>query len=177
MLIPQHILEGGGGELAAFCSDKSLLLSDIELLGDTNSFTYINDAFCTTSWLDHCVSTMGAHKIISSVKILEDFLGSNHVPLSSNLDINQLPATCVYDSPKQTPKTINWNTVDAPSITRYFTLTENALQRLNLPINTLSCKDSACTNTTHRQGISYKYNDISKILKESLGSIIREGKL
>ena len=34
-----------GRELAAFCSDKSLLISDIELLGDTNSFTYISDAF------------------------------------------------------------------------------------------------------------------------------------
>ena len=103
MLIPQHIW-GGGGQLAAFCSDKSLLLSDIELLGDTNSFTYISDAFGTTSWLDHCVSTMCAHKIISSVKILEDFLGSNHVPVSLNVDINQLPATSVFDSPKQTPK-------------------------------------------------------------------------
>ena len=59
-----------GREIAAFCSDKSLLISDIELLGDTNPFTYISNAFGTTSWLDHCVSTMGAHKIISSVKIL-----------------------------------------------------------------------------------------------------------
>ena len=47
-----------GRELAAFCSDKSLLISDIELLGDTNSFTYISDAFGMTSWLDHCVSIL-----------------------------------------------------------------------------------------------------------------------
>ena len=61
-----------GREFADFCSDKSLLISDMELIADTNSLTYISDAFGTTSWLDHCVSTMGAHKIISSVKILED---------------------------------------------------------------------------------------------------------
>ena len=166
-----------GRELADFCSDKSLLISDIELIGDTNSFTYISDAFGTTSWLDHCVSTMGAHNIISSVKILEDFLGSDHLPVSVNLDINQLPATNVNDSPKQTPKTVNWNKVDAPSINRYCTLTENALQHVNLPINALNCKDPACTDATHRQGISDMYNDISKILKESSDSIIREGKL
>ena len=35
-----------GRELAAFCFDKSLI-SDIELLGDTNSLTYISDAFLT----------------------------------------------------------------------------------------------------------------------------------
>ena len=66
-----------GRELADFCSDKSLLISDIELIGNTNSFNYICDAFSTTSWLDHCVSTMGAHNIISSVKILEDFTKTN----------------------------------------------------------------------------------------------------
>ena len=164
-----------GRELAAFCADKSLLISDIELLGDKNSFTYISDAFGTTSWLDHCVSTMGAHKIISSVKILEDFLGSDHLPVSLYLDINQLPATSVYDAPKQTHKTINWNKADTPSINRYCTLTENALKHVNLSIDALNCKDPACADPTHRQGISDMYNDISKILKESSDSIIGEG--
>ena len=48
------------------------------------------------------------------------------------------------------------------------------LQHVNLPI----CKYPACADaTTHRQAISDMYNEISKILKESSGSIIREGNL
>ena len=70
--------------LKHFISDNNLLLSS-ELLLPADSFTYLSEAWGTTSWLDHCVSTADAHDSILNMHI--DYKGSlsDHFPMYISL--------------------------------------------------------------------------------------------
>lgn len=70
-LFAKHMLQ--------FCDDNNLKLSS-QLLLPADSFSDISDAWHTTSWLDHCISTTEAHAIVRSRKILYDASLSDHVP-------------------------------------------------------------------------------------------------
>ncbi len=51
-----------------FSDDNNLILSSKECL-PTNSYTYISEAWHTTSWLDHCISTADGHASLGSMEI------------------------------------------------------------------------------------------------------------
>ena len=52
-----------------FCEDNNLILSS-QLLLPSNSYTHISEAWHTTSWLDHCISTSDAHATLKTMEIL-----------------------------------------------------------------------------------------------------------
>ncbi len=62
-----------------FCVDNNFKISSKMLL-PKDSYTYISEAWHTTSWLDHCISTAEAHDIIKSMTILYGESISDHVP-------------------------------------------------------------------------------------------------
>lgn len=49
-----------GQHLTQFCNDSKVMLSTKELL-PVDSYTHVSEAWHTTSWLDHCISTADAH--------------------------------------------------------------------------------------------------------------------
>lgn len=59
-----------------FCDDNSLILSS-HLLSPAESYSYISEAWHTTSWLDHCISTADAIHA--------------HVPFVMSLDVDSVP--------------------------------------------------------------------------------------
>ena len=61
-----------GKELADFCRDKNLVLSDIFHL--RNGATYYSSAQNSSSWLDHAVCTISAHQLILSCRIYYDMI-------------------------------------------------------------------------------------------------------
>ena len=71
-----------GNEMLSFCEDNNLILSDVALLGkESGHFTFYSDAHKSTSWIDHCMSTINAHHCIEEVKILYEYQSSDHFPL------------------------------------------------------------------------------------------------
>ena len=50
------------------CTDNNLVLSSRELL-PAESYTHISEAWHTTSWLDHCLSTADAHASLAHMEI------------------------------------------------------------------------------------------------------------
>ena len=60
-----------GAELIEFCDNNNLCFLDTELL-PPDSFTYINQAHSTTSWLDHCITTTSGKAIASSLSIIDN---------------------------------------------------------------------------------------------------------
>lgn len=54
--------------LQQFCNESKLILSSKALMPDT-SFTYVSEAWHTTSWLDHIVTTADAHASLVNVEI------------------------------------------------------------------------------------------------------------
>ncbi|KAL7369458.1 hypothetical protein ABVT39_022833, partial [Epinephelus coioides] len=86
-----------GRYLVEFCHDNKLLLtSKIHL--PTDSYTYVSEAWNTTSWLDHCVSTADAHECVDKVEILYGFATTDHMPVSIMLNVENLPTMTTDDN-------------------------------------------------------------------------------
>lgn len=79
--------------LIQFCLKNSLMLSSKVLLSD-HSYTYINDAWHTTSWLDHCICSADAHDSLEAMRINYEFATTDHVPFSF---VGNIPALLPAD--------------------------------------------------------------------------------
>ena len=76
-----------GEELVKFCNEYSLILSDVSKLGcSENIYTHYSDTHHSVSWLDHCISTVNAHRLIKYVHISDTVMVSDHLPLSVHLE-------------------------------------------------------------------------------------------
>ena len=73
-----------------FCDDNTLMLSS-QLLLPANSYSHISEAWHTTSWLDHCISTAEAHAALQSMEILYGTTMAHHVPFVMTFEIESLP--------------------------------------------------------------------------------------
>ena len=68
--------------LKEFCGENDLILSD-EVMLPQNSFTYVSEINGCKSWIDHCVTSFSAHQSITNMKILHEFIISDHKPIVS----------------------------------------------------------------------------------------------
>ena len=71
-----------------FLSESNLLLSD-NLFLDTG-YTYVSDAWGTTSWLDHCICTETSHSCIVDIDIHYGYVTSDHLPLTVSTKLNNI---------------------------------------------------------------------------------------
>ena len=56
-----------------------------------NSFTYVSEAWGSTSWLDHCFATKDGDNIITSTSVDYDCNLSDHFPLNINVCCHLAP--------------------------------------------------------------------------------------
>jgi len=75
-----------------FCTDSNSILSSRELL-PAASYTYISEAWHTTSLLDHCISTAGAHAALVHIDILSNVSIVDHIPFEVSIRFDHIPAT------------------------------------------------------------------------------------
>ena len=66
--------------LVDFCSDSDLVLTDINRLPD-DSFSYVSESHHTVSWIDHVIMSTAANGACTDMRILYDFIVSDHRPL------------------------------------------------------------------------------------------------
>ena len=66
--------------LNSFISECYFIPSDIKYL-PPDSFTYVSDAHCSRSWLDHVLCTHFSHSSVSDMVINYDCVSSDHFPL------------------------------------------------------------------------------------------------
>lgn len=81
-LFAKHMLQ--------FCDDNNLVISSHKLL-PAGSYSYISEAWHSTSWLDHCISTADAHTGITSMEIVYEATMTDHIPFVMVLDCDNLP--------------------------------------------------------------------------------------
>lgn len=55
-----------GQHLLQFCQDSKLVLSSMNFL-PAGSYTYVSEAWNTSSWLDHVICTADAHESLEKV--------------------------------------------------------------------------------------------------------------
>ena len=77
-------------ELRNYSQLCNMIISDYVKLPE-DSFTYFCPANLSQSWLDHVIATTSLHNSITSIKILYNIIGSDHFPISVNVDFSGLP--------------------------------------------------------------------------------------
>uniref|UniRef100_A0A3P9KQQ7 Reverse transcriptase domain-containing protein n=1 Tax=Oryzias latipes TaxID=8090 RepID=A0A3P9KQQ7_ORYLA len=154
-----------GNHLTSYCEENNLTLSSKILLPDT-SFTYISDAWHSTSWLDHCICTADAHASLSNIEILYNLATSDHIPIIFSLNVANVPSLVAKDNNDLTDK-LDWSKVTNEDINKYTATTDAQLQAVKLPRDALACCDPNCKNTTHCNELCKLYENIVKAVKDS----------
>ena len=145
-----------------FCELHDYLCSSRSFLPDT-TYTYVSDAWGTTSWLDHCISTQDAHSAISGMDVSYGFVQSDHIPLVLELDISLVP--CIDEGVNNsTTRKIDWTKVKPHLLDRYHYFTDEHLKSILLPVESFMCEDTMCSDSNHILAIEQYYDEIVKVL-------------
>ena len=73
-----------------FGAEYSYLISDRPLL-PANTFMHVNDCHCSSTWIDHCLSSASFHQAIQSMTVLQDIIMSDHGPFAFDISCADLP--------------------------------------------------------------------------------------
>ena len=75
-------------ELLEMCKSHQLVVSDYAAFErDSGQYTYVSDAHCTTSWLDHVLCSQDLQRKLRLINVLDKLPGSDHLPLSVIIDV------------------------------------------------------------------------------------------
>ena len=160
-LFAKHLLQ--------FCSDGNLILSSKIFLPD-NSFTYVSEAWHTTSWLDHCFCTADAHTAIDNMDIYYGMATTDHIPIVISLNVENIPL--LVDKVADTNSgRLDWSNLTKEDLNRYFIETENLLSNIELPIDALLCFNMNCKNPNHSIKLCGMYDNIVAALNASSKSL------
>ena len=78
-----------GGHVRMFCTENNLILSSESFLpGET--FTHYSEAWHTTSWLDHCISTSDANEIINNMSVDYSLNTADHLPVYMEIALQRV---------------------------------------------------------------------------------------
>ncbi|ELT97153.1 hypothetical protein CAPTEDRAFT_193490, partial [Capitella teleta] len=163
-----------GKDIQLMCDENCLLLSDVMLLSP-DSFTFYSEARHSTSWLDHCVSTLQAHMSITDINIAYDVLFSDHFPfaMSFELPTSELSGPEPGRSTTIRANVASWECATKSDIEAYHRRCAPLLSSIPNPHVALLCSDAQCDNISHREAISKLYREITDaMLTSSAASIL-----
>nr|XP_055036878.1 uncharacterized protein LOC129424288 [Misgurnus anguillicaudatus] len=148
--------------IAQFCHDNNLILST-EVCLPVDSYTYVSEAWNTTSWLDHCISTADAHASLSGMSILYGIVTTDHIPVSIVINAEFLVAMSNNDNNVNIAK-IDWSALTEEDLSVYYVNTDRCLGNIKLPRDAIMCSDVNCKDPSHQRDICSMYNDIVNAL-------------
>lgn len=121
-----RIADDYGTHLIDFCNDTSLNIADVKLLRDS-TFTYVSDAWGTTSWIDHCLCSTDMLTIISNMEVDYGFVLSDHRPLKVSFECNKSPLVEQATQEAVFTCSAKWN--DIKSRDKYNRITATLLEK------------------------------------------------
>ena len=145
-----------------FCQENGYIWSSGLHLPD-NSFTYVSEAWGSTSWLDHCFATKDGNIIITSISVDYDCHLSDHFPLNINVCCDLAPK--LEERCSNRTQKIDRAKASQLDIHRYTTRADVLLRDMqNMHHELVGCTDMNCHNRNHIEGIEKYYNDICNCL-------------
>ena len=133
---------------------------------ESGEYTYVSDAHNTTSWLDHVLCSHDMNTKLSSLRILNKFPSSDHLPMSIYLHFDHPIEELVTNSCSRDKVTINWSKASDCDILYYRNLTYNYLHKLNIQ-SAMKCTDINCKSFDHYEKIDTLYSQICNVLRQS----------
>ena len=133
--------------------------SETHLPGGT--FTHYSEAWHTTSWLDHCISTSDGDEIINSISIDYSLNNADHLPVYIDLALQRIPEIVVDNSTRQ--RGLAWDKINDDDRAN--------LLRIPIPHEALRCIDANCTNVNHRNDLNKFYDNITESMSKASEAI------
>ena len=157
--------------LICFIERTKCIMSDHFFLED--AYTYVSDAWGTTSWLDHCIATEDAHHAINDIAVLYDYVTSDHKPISVELNMSRVPE-CSDDNRDNIDTKIHWNNIDSDKIEMYRLNTGKLFDEMydSLKRKGISCCDPNCKDAYHISDIDCLYNELIYVFDKSSECLI-----
>ena len=130
-------------EWLAASEQYNLIFSDVNLLCP-HTYTHINNANLSKTWLDHCLSSQSVHRSILNISVDENYFGSDHLPLKILLRYNMLPNIVAESAAK---RRIKWNFNDTRRKNQFVEAVNSELSNrlTEIPI----CLTPNCSNEAH----------------------------
>lgn len=153
--------------LICFSEDNNFTLSSRVLL-PADSYTYISEAWHSTSWLDHCFSTADGHAAIENMGIKYGVTIIDHIPLALTINIEELPSTVSNNNAisGNVSTKLDWSTLSEEDLLAYYTNTDHYLSNVYLPREAIMCKDVNCQIEEHKSNLCVMYDDVVAALLE-----------
>lgn len=151
--------------LKQFCVENGLRLSSQDLL-PKESYTYVSDAWHTTSWLDHCICTADAHALIEKMQIRYDLATSDHMPFTLKCNLDDIPKLIPVEVSAKSEK-LDWSNLTSEDIYAYHQRTHMYLGQTVIPKDAILCRDINCMNQEHCFQLCSLYNEIVDALIKS----------
>ena len=146
--------------LTPLCEQFDYKLASRLLLPD-DTYTYISDAWGTTSLLDHCVATDEGLNTIGDMRVLYGDSTSDHIPLA--FDVNVSLAPDVEKHGQQQPRkqgVVICSSVSVAALLNYRMLTDVKLSNIHVPAEAIMCNDVHCIDCTHINELNMLYSNI-----------------
>ena len=151
-----------GQRLIQFCQDNKLVLSS-KILLPVESYTYVSEAWHSTSWLDHIVCTADAHDSLENVEILYGLATTDHIPVSMMLNVGNLPV-CNSINNSERSERLDWMSLTDADLTHYRSLTDYSLSNIDLPVEAILCGNINCKSQKHNKELCTMYDTIVNCL-------------
>ena len=149
-----------GDEFMQICNEHTLSIADKELLPDS-TFTCISNAHGTTSWLDHCVTSVTGLDNIESVMVIDEYICSDHLPLRVVIRCD-LATNYHCVSGRNKNDFIDWKTAGVLDYDKFDVKYSEYLSNVYVSVSLLNCTDQSCK--LHEAEIDRLYGRIIKSL-------------
>ena len=158
--------------LKQLAEDHNLQLSDIKRLN--NVFTYCRDGGLCTSWIDHCLCSIGLDQLISSIEVLFQYVSSDHKPIMTIFsglcgNIN----AAVDNSVESNEVYFDWSKADAHCLQMYKTMLNDHLSHVDIPVDVLTDADGHCAT----RGVKHRHVTIQKFYDSVMSCIMNACRL
>lgn len=150
-------------ELLNFCSDEDWTCADVERLGlFSNSYSFISDANCCLSWLDHAIVSSAALQTVIDVHIKYDPVWSDHLPLIIQCNLDGIKPKILHNNSADNLifNKVRWGERNTDQIESYNKLCNDKLRLIDLPSEFIECSEKQCNKLDHRCTIDKMYHDI-----------------
>lgn len=172
-----NLADGGSSQFApflnSFIQQNDLHCSTKEIL-PSNSYTHVSEAWGTTSWLDHIVTSNDFHATIQNIKIGYELSGDDHIPVTIDINVSNAPEVTTNTN-NYSPR-LNWSNITIAQKQAYFDRTDTLLAEINVPHTAILCNDTNCKNDNHHTELDNFYTNICDKLKIASGEIFKTKK-
>ena len=150
------------------CDENNIFISS-KIFLPSDTFTYVSERWETSSsWLDHCICTEGAHESIKNFKVWYHAAATDHIPIGLELTSDSPHNSLNNNSFLNTNKNIiRWADLSDQDLIYYIARTKQLLLEIPTATQAFNCVDFNCRDPNHVREFCDYYKAIVVALKNA----------